>query len=294
MVKKNSRETDKKKGSPRTEEPERSHANSPPPILTEAPRPTSPVHSQTYPRALSPNQRRSLGNALKNSWRKSVSGIKNVFATDGIHAQLSDIEAEDLLSKLQPPITFTKQDIQNRKRSGDRKSVVSPLEAIASSSLVEHDFPYVCCIIFNHNRPSEEEIQVITCIADRKFGLPLLIKFSLQERSLENIEIWLDLEEILKRCPSWNVSTKLVYITQLYSKYISETSVKQVNVGAEMTKAMAELVTGDWIRDVDSKVNPQVTLMQLKSQVMLNLLDSFSRFKETKHFELYKQLIANE
>jgi hypothetical protein len=132
---------------------------------------------------------------------------------------------------------------------------------------------------------------IMTCISDRRHGLPLLIKFLDTEKSLENIEMWLDMDEIMKRVGNWSAATKLINITMLYSKYLAETSVKEVNVGAEMKKAMTELVNGDWVREgTENMLRPEVILMQLKAQVMLNLLDTWSRFKETKHYELYRLL----
>lgn len=120
-----------------------------------------------------------------------------------------------------------------------------------------------------------------------------MIKFSHAERSLENIEMWIDLENIMKRFYTWNDTTKLVYMTQIYSKYISATSIKEVNVGAETKKAVEDIVLGEWMENIHLP-RPELAIMRVKSQVMSNLLDTWSRFKQTEHYTLYQYLTTAE
>jgi hypothetical protein len=217
----------------------------------------------------------------RKSWRKSFSSL---FSLQQLKPGLKDFEAEMWLSKLQPPITITSDEPISPKAKlllSKRKSIRFA-EAIANCCLVEQEFP-----------PSEDEVQVITCISDRKFGLPLLIKFSHSEHNLENIEMWIDLENIMSKFHTWNDTTKLLYITQIYSKYISPTSLREVNVGAESKKAVENIVLGEWMQNKDTP-RPELVIMHLKSQVMTNLLDTWSRFKATEHYTLYLSLINSE
>jgi hypothetical protein len=94
-------------------------------------------------------KRKSVVYARIQSWRKSLSQIRSALLQES-KPHLTTTEAETLLNKLQQPIVFVED---KTKKFRSRLKSLRPSEAIALSSLVENEFPYVVLIFVTNIDP---------------------------------------------------------------------------------------------------------------------------------------------
>jgi hypothetical protein len=136
--------------------------------------------------------------------------------------------------------------------------------------------------------PTEDEERLMECLNDYKIGLPLFIRYCQAEFSLENIEIWKDLELNYGKL---NKPSMQNYLSILYDKFIDEKSVKEINIPSKTKNRFIELLNGNWMKDHYEGPMPQQVLFELKQDIKLNLLDTWSRFESTEMFRLYNGFV---
>lgn len=238
---------------------------------------------------------------------------------------LKTMNTEEVLKNLRPKITEV--DLEQvrplpRKRSLSLRKLVSPRKEENPSAILESPKSEVVVDLFagqnkprsrsffgkptsssspiaGRNRakshrlqavipPTEDEQKLLECLGDYKIGLPLFIRYCQTEFSVENIEIWKDLELNYSKI---NKPSMMNYLVIINDKFIDEKSTKEVNIPSKTKSRFVKLLDGEWMgEDYDGPMPTQV-LSELKSDIKVNLIDTWTRFEVTQLYKVYNGFV---
>lgn len=139
-----------------------------------------------------------------------------------------------------------------------------------------------------HVQPKEDEQKLLECLNDYKMGLPIFIKYCQSEFSVENIELWNDLSLQYSKL---NKPSLQNYIEIIHEKYISDISPHEVNIPSQTKNHFLSLLDEKWMANDYSGLSPVAILGNLKEDIKVNLLDTWSRFEVTKLYGLYNGFV---
>jgi hypothetical protein len=139
-----------------------------------------------------------------------------------------------------------------------------------------------------HVQPKEDEQKLLECLNDYKMGLPIFIKYCHSEFSVENIELWNDLSLQYSKL---NKPSLQNYIEIIHEKYISDTSPHEVNIPSQTKNHFLSLLDEKWMTNDYGGLSPVTILGNLKEDIKVNLLDTWSRFEVTRLYGLYNGFV---
>jgi hypothetical protein len=139
-----------------------------------------------------------------------------------------------------------------------------------------------------HVQPKEDEQKLLECLNDYKMGLPIFIKYCHSEFSVENIELWNDLSLQYSKL---NKPSLQNYIEIIHEKYISDSSPHEVNIPSQTKNQFLSLLDEKWMANGYSGLSPVTILGNLKEDIKVNLLDTWSRFEVTRLYGLYNGFV---
>ncbi|KAF0974703.1 hypothetical protein FDP41_006177 [Naegleria fowleri] len=120
-------------------------------------------------------------------------------------------------------------------------------------------------------------------------GYQLFKDFCESEYSVENLKFWNELQDMEKNFIDMSGKRRSRVINMVYDKFLDENSTEEVNVRGKTKKLIdQERKSGN----IDLERGCQL-IHELKRDLYINMIDSFSRFHRTEEYRLWKELKEN-
>ncbi|KAG2378365.1 hypothetical protein C9374_008508 [Naegleria lovaniensis] len=120
-------------------------------------------------------------------------------------------------------------------------------------------------------------------------GYQLFKDFCESEYSVENLKFWNELQDMEKNFIDMSGKRRSKVINMVYDKFLDENSTEEVNVRGKTKKLVdQERKSGN----IDLERGSQL-IHELKRDLYINMIDSFSRFHRTEEYRLWKELKEN-
>ena len=120
-------------------------------------------------------------------------------------------------------------------------------------------------------------------------GYQLFKDFCVSEYSAENVNLWKELNDMEKNFIDMTEKRRSKVINMVYDKYIDESSSEEVNIRGKTKK----LIDGERKSEKIDLDRGNLLIHELKKDLFVNLIDSFSRFIKTEDYRLWKEMRDN-